>query len=331
LEPNTQILIKNYLQKNITHLVFKGKHLQLQLQNANTIALQLQLRKAVLRYKADYLRIETTIHFYTDAINTRTQKNSAEMLMGCDLLCKMCLEQFLFPLHKPIPVVITYLDKGLGAAIMKAGLRLWDGTISPAALIKITYHNLLRPTAALHECGHQIAHILGWNKELAITFYDELNTKDTAVAKAFASWSSEIAADAVALVTTGFAAVAALNDVVDGEEEAVFMYDENDPHPISYLRVLLNCAMCTVLFGDGPWQEMEKQWTANHPLKNAGKDAHYIILKAVPLLPTIAKIILDKKQNAFAGKSITELIDTNKITPSQLGKITEQMIRDPII
>jgi hypothetical protein len=329
LELNTQHLIKNYLSKNISHLVLKGKHLEKQLKDANSIELQFQLRKALLRYKTDYTRIETTIYFYTDAINTRTKKDIACMLAGCDALCKLCFEDFLKPLHKPVPTVITYVDKGLGAAIMKAGLRLWDGSISPAALIKITYHNLLRPTAVLHECGHQIAHILGWNKELATSLFDGLKEKDKAVAKTFSNWSSEIAADAVALCTTGFAAVAALHDVVDGEGEAVFMYDENDPHPIAYLRVMLNCAMCTLLFGNGPWQQMEVQWKHNHPLSNAGKEAHAVIIKALPLLPSIAKVIINTKQMAFAGKSICTLINTNKINPVQLGKIEEQMISEP--
>ena len=46
------------------------------------------------------------------------------------------------------PPVLTYIDKGLGASILRAGSRLWDGgTISPAAAIKITRHNLYRPTA----------------------------------------------------------------------------------------------------------------------------------------------------------------------------------------
>ena len=66
------------------------------------------------------------------------------------------------------PAVLTYIDKGLGASILKAGLRLWDGgDLSPVAAVKITRHNLLRPTAAIHEAGHQVAHITGWNDELA--------------------------------------------------------------------------------------------------------------------------------------------------------------------
>lgn len=329
LHPETGVLIRNFLNKNISHLVSKGKHLQQQLQHADSKELQGQLRKAVLRFKADYCRIETTIHFYTDAINTRTVGKTALILKGCDELCRECMQLFLPQQQKVVPPVITYLDKGLGAAIMKAGLRLWDGSISPAALIKITYHNLRRPTAVLHESGHQIAHLLGWNAELATTLYEHLKAKDIKVAKAFSHWSSEIAADVVALTTCGFASVAALNDVLDAEGKTVFYYDDSDPHPISYLRVLLNCAMCTDLFGKGPWQQLEAQWVENHALHDSEEEARRLIKKAVPMLPFIAAIILRRPQKAFGNKSIADIVDTSRISPAVLGKMDEAITKQP--
>ncbi|HRH48112.1 MAG TPA: hypothetical protein PLP23_05160 [Panacibacter sp.] len=327
LQQSTGALIKLFLQKCTAHLAARGQQLKQQLQTANSAALRLQLRRALLKYKADYLRSETTIHFYTDAINTRTQTDVAAMLKGCDVLCNVCMQTFLEPLHKTAPPVITYLDKGLGAAIMKAGLRLWDGSISPVALIKITYHNLVRPTAVLHECGHQVAHILNWNMELALLLLQLLKDKDAQVAKAFAGWSSEIAADTVALVTSGYGAVAALHDVVDGDADMVFNYEASDPHPISYLRVLLNCAMCTVLFGAGAWNNLEKEWIENHPLAEADKEAAAIIKKSIPLLPLIAQAILQTKQKAFNNKSITELVNANLVLPAALKKFEDEMQR----
>ena len=38
--------------------------------------------------------------------------------------------------------------------------------MNPVAAIKVTRHNLQRPTALIHEAGHQVAHITGWNEEL---------------------------------------------------------------------------------------------------------------------------------------------------------------------
>lgn len=329
LHDTTAVIMKQYLQNNISHLVNKGKKLQDQLIHINTNEVRGQLRKAILRYKADYLKIETTIHFYTDAINTRTNSQTALILKGCDVLCNECLHLFLTPLNKLLPAVISYLDKGAGAAIMKAGLRLWDGSLSPAALIKITFHNLRQPTALLHECGHQIAHVLHWNKELSKTLFTNLEYKDKAVAKAFSNWSSEIAADAIALVTTGFAAVAALHDVVDGEGGMVFHYDANDPHPISYLRVLLNCAFCNCLFGKGSWDDMTLQWKQNHPLTDCDEGTRKLIIKATTYLPLIAEVILKQPQIAFGNKAISSLINISKVAPITLGKLNDAYVQNP--
>ncbi|MBK7699831.1 MAG: hypothetical protein IPJ39_14455 [Saprospiraceae bacterium] len=48
------------------------------------------------------------------------------------------MDDILKPLGKEVPPVFTFIDKGIGASILKAGLRLWDGKVSPVAAIKIT-------------------------------------------------------------------------------------------------------------------------------------------------------------------------------------------------
>ena len=152
---------------------------------------------------------------------------------------------------------MTYVDKGVGASILKAGLRLWDGKISPVAAIKVTQHNLYRPTAIIHETGHQVAHILNWNEELSNALDNELNKSSKGCGELhMQDGASEMAADAFAFVHTGYAAVAALHDVVSGAPQAVFAYHQYDPHPISYIRVLMNIEMCRQFYGSGPWDNL---------------------------------------------------------------------------
>jgi hypothetical protein len=126
------------------------------------------------------------------------------------------------------------------------------------ATIKITRHNLHRPTALIHETGHQVAHIVGWNEELAAALARGLADAPAGVGDAWASWSSEVAADAFAFVHTGYAAVAALHDVVAGEDVPCFDTFPGDPHPVSYVRVLLGVEMCRQFYGDGPWNELAR-------------------------------------------------------------------------
>ena len=113
---------------------------------------------------------------------------------------------------------MTYVEKGIGASILRSGLRLWDGrSLSVAAAIKVTRHNLGRPTAILHEAGHQVAFSLGWNEELAEAFRREFRRDAPEVGDAFAAGPARSPATPMRSAFAGYAAVAALHDVIAGE------------------------------------------------------------------------------------------------------------------
>ena len=227
--------------------------------------------------------------------------------------------------------MLTYIDKGLGASILKAGLRLWDpDTLSPVAAIKVVRHNLLRPTSVLHEAGHQVAHMLDWNRQLAATLDRAVTAaaarRDTPSAQAgelgntWASWASEIAADAFAFAHAGFGSAAALADVVSGGGRSVFRFHQGDPHPISFLRVLLKNAMCRVTFGQGPWDELDAHWRRDYPLSLLPQDppTRRVILGSLPLIQEIATAVLDTPLPAFAGRSLRDTVDPRRNAPAAL-------------
>ena len=62
----------------------------------------------------------------------------------------------------------------LGPRYLRPDYDYGNGKISPVAAIKITQHNLYRPTAIVHETGHQVAHILKWTEELEQAVNQEL-------------------------------------------------------------------------------------------------------------------------------------------------------------
>ena len=106
--------------------------------------------------------------FFADAINTRTNPKISGYLKAFDILAYRSMAMLLDQLGKPTPSALSYFEKGIGAAVLRANVRLWDGTgVNPVAAIKITHHNLLRNTALIHEAGHQAAAVVGWNEELA--------------------------------------------------------------------------------------------------------------------------------------------------------------------
>ncbi len=252
----------------------------------------------------------------------------AGLLRACDTLAHRSMTQLLDPLGKASPPVLTYLQNGPGASILKAGLRLWDATSeNPVAAIKITRHNLYRPTALIHETGHQVAHIIGWNEELASALEAEADLKGAPadLAEVWASWASEIAADAFAFVHTGYASVAALHDVLAGEEAAVLRYIPGDPHPISYLRVLLGVEMCRQFYGAGPWDELAFAWTEEYPLERAAAPIGTLLRASLPLMPNIALLVLRKPMKAFGGRSLSALIDPGRVSPEALVELERRL------
>jgi hypothetical protein len=207
-----------------------------------------RLRQRVLDVRHRYLQAEMVIDFYGNAVNTRTTPRLGRLLRGLDSIAVDSMEALLRPLGLEAPPVLTYLHPGTGASILRAGIQLWDnGALSPAAAVKVTRHNLLRPTSLCHESMHQVA-----------------------AADAWRSWASEVAADTGAFALLGYSPVPALADVVDGSTAQVFAMPHRDPHPFAYLRVLFNVELCRSWFGDnGPWTTLRQVWVERHPLEAA--------------------------------------------------------------
>ena len=155
--------------------------------------------------------------------------------------------------NKPVPRVLVYQDKGTGASILRAGVRLWaPGAVMPVAAIKIVRHNLYRPTSLFHETGHQVAHLTGWTPSVRDALARAL-AGDAELQAMWTPWASEIAADVYAFLHTGYASVAALYDVVgDARDDPALADRRSASHRLAAhragLRVLAQCFGAT-----GPW------------------------------------------------------------------------------
>jgi hypothetical protein len=206
-----------------------------------------------------YLQTELLVDFYVGAVRARANPEVSVQLRACDVMAGRAVGGALERLDLKPPPILTYFSPGIGASIMRIGTRLWDGSLSRVAAIKLTYHNRFRTTSLFHECGHQFAGITGWNQAFAQALGTQLGDAGGAVADDVASWASEIAADAFAFAYTGYASIVALSDVVAGQGPEVFRYRLGDPHPISYVRVMLGVEMCRRFYGMGPWTSWRRR------------------------------------------------------------------------
>jgi hypothetical protein len=326
LERYIGLSIRQHLTKVVAQLVREGDLLQAALAAAVSPADLLTVRRQLLNFRNRYTRVEMTLVFFADAINTRTNPKISGYLKAYDILAFRSMAMLLDQLGKPTPSALSYFEKGIGASVLRANLRLWDGTgVNPVAAIKITRPNQDRNTALIHEAGHQAAAVVGWNEELASKLATGLPGAPAGVPDVWAGWASEIAADAFAFVHTGYAAVAALHDVLAAEEPVVFRHTPGDPHPISYIRVLLGVEMCRQFYGAGPWDDLEQAWVTLYSLKNAPGDTRALLEASIAFLPSIIRITLREQMRAFDGRSLAALIDPERVKPETLLAMEQQL------
>jgi hypothetical protein len=276
------------------------------------------LEDGIQDFRVRYGRVESVVDFYVDALNTRSSPKMGALLRACDWMASESMRKVLVPLGVARPPVLVYVDKGFGAAILKAGLRLWDGgTENPAAAIRVAMHNIVRPTALVHETGHQVAHLTGWTEELAGILRENL---DPEIAVSWASWASEIAADVYAFSLCGYASVMALHDVLDGGREMVLNVRPGDVHPVPYLRVLLGFAYCEAAYGSGPWNAQADTWRRRYGQYPEARETD-LIQRSIEALPKIAKLTLAAPLKAFARRSPCELLRPDAVSPVALRQL----------
>ncbi len=284
------------------------------------------VRARMLALRRRYVEVEAIIDFYGDAVNTRTNPVLGAILGGLDTIAVDSMEVVLRPLGLDVPPALVWMDKGTGAAILRAGIRLWGpGAASPVAAIKLTRHNLGHPTALLHETGHQVAHLTGWTDELAGALEEVVRPHSVELAGLWAGWSSEIAADVHAFVLAGWAPVPALANVVDGATGAVHLLRPGDPHPPALTRVLLNVALCRHWYGTGgPWEVLGAAWLHRHDPGRHVSEGARVAAASLPLLPAIARACTVRPFAAFGHRPIAALADPRRVSPGSLEDLRRQ-------
>lgn len=276
---------------------------------------------AVLLFRRRYVQVDTTIDFLGDAVNSRTSAVLRAALSNLDDLAVASMTPALERAGKPIPRVLTYQDKGTGASILRAGVRLWaPGAVMPVAAIKVVRHNLYRPTSLFHETGHQVAYLTDWTPSVEECIAKSLSG-DRELATMWTPWASEITADVFAFLHTGYASVAALYDVVS-DAATILRWPVGDPHPIGWLRTALGCEFSRHCFGeDGPWSHLLGAMDAHYPPSLADESVRPLLQRSRRAMPSIAAACLSAPVPALGGKPMTDVHDPARVSPAALQQL----------
>jgi hypothetical protein len=276
---------------------------------------------SVQRFRRRYIQVDVTLDFIGDAVNSRTSPVLRAALTTLDRLAVASMVPVLQKAKKPVPRVLVYQDKGTGASILRAGVRLWaPGAVMPCAAIKIVRHNLYRPTSLFHETGHQVAHLTGWNPSLRAALARALGD-DAELRAMWTPWASEIAADVYGFLNTGYASVAALYDVV-GDAETILHWPIGDPHPIGWLRTVLGCAFARHCFGDdGPWVSLQRAMETRFPITAADATLQPLLVRSMVAMPRIAEACLSAGVPALNDRPMTDVLDPARVSAAALAEL----------
>jgi len=279
---------------------------------------------AVQRFRRRYVQLDTTLDFLGDAVNSRTSPLLRTALRTLDGLAVASMTPPLQAANIAVPRALVYQDKGTGASILRAGLRLWaPGTVMPVAAIKIVRHNLYRPTSLFHETGHQVAHLTGWLPALSKSL-DKALSDDAELRAMWVPWASEIAADVFAFLHTGFASVTALYDVV-GDAQTILYWPVGDPHPIGWLRTCLGCEFSRRCFGaSGLWNDLQTAMQTHHRADRATATLRPLLARSLQALPRIAEACLFAPVPALGHKPMTQVLDPARVSPAALAALEHE-------
>lgn len=277
--------------------------------------------KAVQGFRRRYVQVDTTLDFLGDAVNSRTSPVLRAALTTLDRLAVASMTPALARAGRPVPQVLVYQDKGLGASILRAGVRLWTpGAVMPVAAIKIVRHNLYRPTSLFHESGHQVAFLTDWTDSARDAIAAAL-AGDPQLAEMWTPWASEIVADVFAFLHTGYASIAALYDVV-GDAATILRWPIGDPHPVGWLRAALGCEWSRLCFGaEGPWNALQRAMMSHYPIASASPPLRPLLERSLRAMPAIARACLEAPVPALGGAAMTTVHDPARVSPAALAEL----------
>jgi hypothetical protein len=274
-----------------------------------------------------FLRLRFNVvvsHFdiFADVLTQRSEHETGVWLSGLDVVAADALDldgDYFEP-----PPVVCYLDRGHGAAIRRARTRLPGGGESPVAVVRVPRERMVGTGIAsslVHEVGHQGAALLDLNTSLRPVLQQRQRGAgaDAAAWQMWDRWISEITADLWSVARVGVGSTTGLLAVVSLPRAFVFRGNQDDPHPIPWIRVRLSCALGAALYPDAQWERLSRLWASFYPLDDELTPAQRALIASLErTMPEFVRVLLAHKPASLRGRSIREALHSQNREPARL-------------
>jgi hypothetical protein len=293
-------------------------------------ASQAQRRFAVLKLR--FQAVLNEFDMFREAITQRSEHDNGTWLSGLDVVAADALA--LPGLYYDLPAVICYLDRGPGAAIRRARTRLPGGHRNPVAIIRVPRERMVGSGIAgslVHEVGHQAAALLDLVPSLR-PILQGLQRGRHAERDLWAIWErwiGEIVADFWSIARVGVAATLGLIGVVSLPRPFVFRIDLDDPHPTPWLRVKLSAAMGQALYPHRQWDRLAALWEELYPPAGLDSRQRTLLRRLEAQIPGFVALLVNHRPARLRGRSLPEVMQTDRRTPQQLAALFTAWSADP--
>jgi hypothetical protein len=294
-------------------------------------AAEAQRRLSFLRLR--FNAVLTQFDIFADVLTQRCEHVNGVWLGGLDVAAADALE--LPGRYFAAPPVMTYLDRGHGAAIRRARTRLPGGGRNPVALVRIPRERMVGSGIAsslVHEVGHQGAALLDLVRSLRRALVAERGRRSVAERSAWTLWErwiSEIVADFWSVAKVGVAATQGLIGVVSLPRAFVFRVALDDPHPLPWIRVKLSSAVGHALYPDPQWSRLDRLWEALYPKAGLPAATLRLLRDLEATMPEFVRLLVEHRPRALRGRCLREVFPLAERQPARLRAEFASWLRSP--
>ena len=258
---------------------------------------------------------------FADVMTQRSEHATGVWLAGLDKVAKDALRIDSTDLRGP--ALITYLDRGMSAAIRRARTRLPGGGQNPVAIVRVPRERMIGSGVAsslIHEVGHQGAALLDLIRSLRLMLDAAKERQDIPVWALWRRWISEIVADFWSVARIGIASTMGLMGVVSLPRAFVFRMNVDDPHPIPWIRVKLSCAIGQALFPHTQWQQVADLWQSFYPPDSLEPKKQDLLFQLEASMPAFVEKVVEHRPPRLYGRSLRNAMNAEKRQPGRLDR-----------
>ena len=178
----------------------------------------------------------------------------------------------------------------------------------------------------MHEVGHQAAALLDLVPSLRQAMP---HGKESGAWSYWNRWISEIVADFWSVARVGAGSTLGLMGVVSLPRPFVFRVNEDDPHPMPWIRVMLSAAIGAALFPHPQWRRITKLWESYYPLEGLAPTTRGTVDLLLGHIPEFVEFLVNFRPPKLGGLSLTAAMRPDLRTPEKLSSLLDLWTRRP--